>query len=191
MCAAAASGVAVAAAELAAGGPRLVVGGAAAGERLVHVSGLGSYVGAMLEVHAQRRGLATGLALRGNTAPALQPGGPATGVPDMRDHPKNYLGTEVGKVQAEHEYPATEGYRPVDGYFSQSEPCDRMMHMWTEHCAFKEHKDSLYWKGAEKLYPTAKEGKDGKPISTSNYIGNLIAQSAPLSQKFKAADKAK
>lgn len=159
-------------------------GGAADADLLVPVARLGPYVAAVLaEVRSSDRRRRRTPA---DEAPALRP----AGVPDLRDHPHDYKGAMVGKVEAEHEYPGTEGYRPADGYFSQSEPCERLMRMWTERCAFKEHKDSLYWKGADKLYPTAAPGGD-KPLSTSNYIGNLMAQAAPLSQKYHAAGGAK
>lgn len=137
-----------------------------------HVRELDGYVVSLLEAEARRLGL--------DTTP---------GVPDLIDRAKDYKGTVVGKVTAGHEYPATEGFRPRDGYFSQSPECERLMRMYMERCAFSDFPHSQYWKTAGHLFPTGKP-KSRDDLTTANFIGNLMAQAEPLTARYHRKNKA-
>ena len=107
-------------------------------------------------------------------------------IPSHPIRPNNPLLTMTvqGQVGSHDEFPQTEGYRPIAGYFSQSAPCDRIMRIWFQECAFKDAPDSYYHKSAAKLFPPG-TGVEGKMLPTATYIGNMLKASEPLSQHYQ------
>jgi len=92
--------------------------------------------------------------------------------PDLVFDEPGYKATEIGQVQPNHEYPETEGYRPPNGYFEQSEDCDQVMRMWFDDCAFLDAPGSIYHLTPDAIFPAG--GPVGDVMPTAKYIGNLL-----------------
>ena len=100
-------------------------------------------------------------------------GGPQGTEAVIANSPSDLRPSTHGKVEADDLITETDGYRPPQGYLSQSEDCQAEMKMWMDDCAFVDDPTNVYWRDPKQDWEEGKKDEKGR-ISTGHYVGNLM-----------------